>query len=274
MQNEGHNRSVGNSPVADSDETLEKTFFGLDYANRGHAPMTKRSVRALDNPTRTIVRDRVNAWGDQRFNENNSMVKTETFNIGEDEAQHSGDRNDWLREDNEDDGNQPMDEPSSRAASAAGSGTSLGDLKKGRDLVLAKLMLEKAAREEEAVELELAEIDAAVAIERRSRNSSQASSSAYSRSPSNASGPRAKSERKSNTGHERSRRRPLRDVLEAPEDLAFILPPDSRVATPFHSLNDSRNNAVANLDVPCAGLNALNNAYREATGSRQRTRSV
>jgi hypothetical protein len=220
--------------------------------------VTNQAIRTLDPPTRTVLRDRVNAWGDQRLNENSSQVQTKTFDIGEGEAQDSGDRDDWYQENDEVDGGLPR----SRAASAAGGSTSLGNLKKERDLVFAKLSVKQAEREEKPMELELAEMDTAVAIERRSRNSSQADSSTYSRNPSNASGSPSKLARKSNTGHERSRRRPLRHVLETPGDLAF------------RSLNDSQNDAVANPDVPGTETHALNDASHEATRSRRETRSV
>jgi hypothetical protein len=270
LRKEGRNRDVSNSPLTDNDETLRRKYFGPDYANRGQAHVTNQAIRTLDPPTRTVVRDRVSAWGDQRFNENNSQVRTETFNIGEGEALSSGDRNNWYQENGEADGGLPR----SRAASVAGSSASLRELKKGRDLMLAKFSLKKAEREEKVMELELAEMDAAVAIEHRSRNSSQAGSSAYSHNPSSASGSPSKSERRSNTGRERSRRRPLRHVLEAPEDLAVIIPLDSLVATSFSSLNESQNDAGANLDVPGSGMRVLDDASPEVTRSRQDAREV
>jgi hypothetical protein len=161
-QNEGTNRDVNKSPPTDNEKTLGKRYLGVGCANRGRAQYSNQAMRTpysvsqVDNPTRINVRDRVNAWGDQRFNENGTQGRTETYDIGEGEAQNSGDRNDWYRENDEGDG----DLPRTRAASTAGSSTSLGDHKKEQDLMLAKLSLKKAEREE------------SIGIERRSRNSS------------------------------------------------------------------------------------------------------
>jgi hypothetical protein len=69
LQKEGTNRDVNKSPPTDNEETLRTRYFGADYAKRGQAQSSNQAVRTpysisqVDAPTRTIVRDRVNAWG-------------------------------------------------------------------------------------------------------------------------------------------------------------------------------------------------------------------
>jgi hypothetical protein len=124
-----------------------------------------------------------------------------------------------------------------------------------------------------AAELQIADLDAAVVIERRSRNSSQASS-AHSQNPSHASGSRAKSHRRSTTGQERSLSRSLQDVLEAPEDLAIVALQESHVTTPYYSLNDSQHDVIAILSVPSAGPRALNDVRHTYPEDSERTRAT
>jgi hypothetical protein len=232
-----------------------RNFFGANYAPASQAPKQKRPVRTQDPPPCAIVRDRVAAWEGRKFNEIDPEGHPETFDVGGGEVRNSGDRNDWYQEKNEKHQFRQLGKPSSKVASTTGRGTSrkLDGLKKERDLAVARLKLEKAEREEIEAELQIAELDAAVVLERRSRNSSQASS-ARSHNPSNASGSR-KSHRRSTTGQERSLRRSLDEVLEAPEDLAVVALQDSHATTPYYSvmgssLNESQRDVSATLAVP------------------------
>jgi hypothetical protein len=238
-QKEGTDFDAIESHHTDQEDTRRKRCDGAGGANRSQAEssnqamQTPYSISQVNNPTRVIVKDLVNAWEDQRFNENGSQGRPVTYDIGENDAKHSGDHNDWYQEDNVDNGEPPR----TRAASTAGSSTSLGDHKKERDLMLAALSLKKAECEERAIELKLANLDAAIVIERRSRNSSQAGSSACSHNPSNTSGSPSRSERKGNTGQE-----------------PVVVPDDPHATYLFYCANDSHSHGVSSPNVPDAGV--------------------
>jgi hypothetical protein len=230
---EGRNRNNADAnPDKDSQETLGRNFFGANYAPASQAPQQKRPDQTQDPPPRAIVRDRVAAREGQKFKETDPERQPATFNIGGGDAKNSGDRNDWYQEKKTRDINRASwkSQVQKRYSQRSGTSQNLDGLKKERDLAVAKHTLEKAEREEIEAELQIAELDVAVVLERRSRNSSRASS-ARARDPSEASG----SHRRSTTGRERSLRRSLEEVLEAPEDLAIGALQDSHVTTPYYS---------------------------------------
>jgi hypothetical protein len=219
MQFEGRNcNNTDINPVTDSQEPLRRNSFGSNYAPTSQAPRQKRPEQTH---ARAIVRECVAAWESQKFKETDHVGVPEAFDIGEDDANHSGDREDWYQKKGERHHPRQLEKPSSKAASSTGGGASqrLDGRKKERDLVIARYKLKKAEREELEAELHVAELDAAVGLERRSRNSSQASS-ARSNNPSEASGSR-RSHRRSTTGKERSLRGSLEEVLKGPEDVAI-----------------------------------------------------
>jgi hypothetical protein len=56
-----------------------------------------RLKRPEQTQPRAIVKERVAAWEEQKFNDTDNAWSPETFDVGEDDVDHSGDREDWLR---------------------------------------------------------------------------------------------------------------------------------------------------------------------------------
>jgi hypothetical protein len=173
----------------------------------------------------------------RRFNENDTWAP-EVFDVGEDDLDHSGDREDWPHSSGEKHAQCQREQPSSKAASSTGSGASrsLDGHKKVRGVALARLEVRKAERLELGAELLVAELDAAVGLSRRSRNSSQASSLRDDQSVVSRA---RRSRRRSTSGQERSLRGSLGEVEEGQEDLPIVPLNDSHATTPFCSIQES-----------------------------------
>jgi hypothetical protein len=178
--------AISITSVANDQESFRREFFGQNNAPMSQAP---RQQHPEQTQQRAIVKERVAAWEGRKFNETDNAWAPETFDIGEDDIGHSGNRGDWRQTEGERHETCQREKPSSKAASSTGSGASrsLDGRKKERDLAIARLELKKAESQELEAELHVAELDAAVGLSRRSRNSSQASS-ARSNNASEASG--------------------------------------------------------------------------------------
>jgi hypothetical protein len=181
------------------------------------------------------------------------------------------------------------DNGGSVAVSSAGGGASgsLDGHTRERDVILARLELQRAQEEtcraeqetrraeEEThrIELQLAELDAEAGLSRRSRNSSQASS-LHSGGRSTASGAH-RSHRLLSPDRDRSLGVALAEVIEVDEGQVAIPHADSRADTPFYSVDDIRSQgsmSVGNLSSvgpEATRTSATQDAYRRPSQSRR-----